>query len=325
MTQSIERKYPSWGNFLKNQRLKKYRSAREFCSRQPVGISYPQYSRYEAGDQLPNLDQAMKLCRFLEIPTLEGLLEWNRAQVSEPEALDETNRYLEDFRSNRLQEALEAKNPVEPQASGFPLRLSQLNEVMVFNRSHLKLFKADPAFRDFFTYVVSCHPLSVHVETISKALGLEPNRVEQMGEDLVDMGVLVKDSAGAYLSVKKGYYFPDDQDFFELRNDNLRYNSNAILESVTPEALNDRKAYRGLVTRELDEQQLEQVISTIEGMVRKMATLPESPKAEKVFSLCILLGERFSRGGQPVQGAILNPLFQTGQRDLSAEQNQSLS
>ena len=95
------------------------------------------------------------------------------------------------------------------------------------------------------------------------------------------------------------FYFPDDEDFFELRNLNLRYNAEAILEKVTPADLSDRKAYRGLVTRELSDGQLEEIVQGIEGLIRKMATLPEEDESEKVYSLCLLLGERFAKSPKP--------------------------
>ncbi len=53
--------YQSWGGFLKSMREKRFRSAREFCSQVPMGIHYPQYSRYESGAQLPSLEQALAL------------------------------------------------------------------------------------------------------------------------------------------------------------------------------------------------------------------------------------------------------------------------
>ncbi|OFZ69939.1 MAG: hypothetical protein A3K03_06785, partial [Bdellovibrionales bacterium RIFOXYD1_FULL_44_7] len=93
------RKYESWGNFLKKNREGHFRSAREFCARVKIGISYPQYSRYEAGEQLPNLEQALQLCKLLDIPLLEGLLEWCRAQVSESNHREEVNSLIDQIHS----------------------------------------------------------------------------------------------------------------------------------------------------------------------------------------------------------------------------------
>ncbi|MGZ6371549.1 MAG: helix-turn-helix domain-containing protein, partial [Bdellovibrionota bacterium] len=78
--------YRLWAKFLKTHRELHFRSAREFCAKLPVGISYPQYSRYESGDQLPPLEQALGLARLLKIPTAETLLEWSRAQVEDPQS-----------------------------------------------------------------------------------------------------------------------------------------------------------------------------------------------------------------------------------------------
>src|SRR6476661_2541186 len=107
----MKRRYESWGDFLKKRREERYRSAREFCSKVKVGISYPQYSRYEAGDQLPNLEQALELCRLLGVPALEGLMEWNRAQMAgdvAQAALRDIELLLERIRVGGVENALVA-------------------------------------------------------------------------------------------------------------------------------------------------------------------------------------------------------------------------
>jgi transcriptional regulator with XRE-family HTH domain len=80
-------KYPGWGNFLKLRREARFKSAREFCRMSELGISYPQYSRYEAGDQLPTLDSALSIGAILGIAPLETTIEWTLAQLPAAEAL----------------------------------------------------------------------------------------------------------------------------------------------------------------------------------------------------------------------------------------------
>ena len=74
-------RYSCWGEFLKSKRRTHFRSARDFCAQKQIGISYPQYSRYEAGHQLPSLLQAMEMFRHLDVTPAEGMLEWCRAQL----------------------------------------------------------------------------------------------------------------------------------------------------------------------------------------------------------------------------------------------------
>ena len=129
-------KYLSWGNFLKTRREIRFKSAREFCSQVPIGISYPQYSRYEAGDQLPSLEQSLSMGAILGVPSMETLLEWSVAQVPAQDAITraELSRFLEEVRG---------KNP-----SAWPTKVAErtvpLDDVIVFNRSHLRVFSSDP-------------------------------------------------------------------------------------------------------------------------------------------------------------------------------------
>lgn len=304
------RKYPTWGDFLKKKRAQLYRSAREFCSKVEVGISYPQYSRYEAGDQLPNLDQALKLCRLLQIPIQEGLLEWSRAQISEEELRSEVTAFLDQVRSRKAGAVAESSSASRDAQSlfdeaGSPMSeaarshgifsaKSGLDQVMVFNRAHMKLFQSDKTYRDIFTYVNSFSPEWISSEEIAKAVGQNEEKVEPMLQDLSDLGVLLL-AGGKCRASKRVFYYPDDPDFFDLRNENIRYNSDAVLERISHEDLKNRKAYRGLVTRELTEEQLDQVISAIERIVDRVLSLPESKNPDRIYSMGVLLGERFCR------------------------------
>ncbi|HTL11053.1 MAG TPA: helix-turn-helix transcriptional regulator [Bdellovibrionota bacterium] len=307
MTPSItdhKRKYPTWGDFLKTARSARFRSAREFCSKVDVGISYPQYSRYEAGEQLPNLDQALKLCRLLDIQSLEGILEWCFAQIGDPDAAVQVQRFLAQVRSGEAK--AEAPAPVaaapgaelfsEVQAVREPMfaRGAEIDEVFTFNRSHLALFESDAAYRDIFTYVNSFSPDWVAIEEIAAHLNMPEARVEAMLENLSDYGVLLL-AGGRCRAAKKVFYFPDDEDFFRLRNKNVAYNSQKILENLNYEDVKSRRAFRSVVTRELTADQLEKVIHGLEFLINKVAQLPESGRPEEIFSLCVVMGERFRR------------------------------
>src|SRR4051794_28765029 len=96
---SDRHRYRSFGQFIKAKREQGFRSARDFCSKVAVGISYPQYSRYEAGDQLPGLEQALALGKLLGVPTVELLLEWSQAQVQEASARQEVDALLKQVRA----------------------------------------------------------------------------------------------------------------------------------------------------------------------------------------------------------------------------------
>jgi transcriptional regulator with XRE-family HTH domain len=286
----MRRKYETWGDFLKKRREAKFRSAREFCTKVSVGISYPQYSRYEAGDQLPNLEQALELCRLLEIAPLEGLLEWNRAQIFGHPSKEDIEAILGRFREHGIEAvtsgALPPPKGLIPASSTsgaagkspsglFTNASISPDDVIVFNRSHLRLFSSDPAYRDIFTYVNSYAPEWISAQEVSQALGVSLERIEEMLEKLSDLGVILL-AGGRCRATKKNFYFPDDEDFFDLRNLNLR----------------------GLLTRELTDEQLEQVISKIEEVMGSIIDMPETVNPDKIYSICILLGERFTRPQQ---------------------------
>ncbi len=305
----MRRKYESWGDFLKKRREAHYRSAREFCTRVTVGISYPQYSRYEAGDQLPNLEQALELCRLLQIPPLEGLLEWNRAQIYGHPSKDHIDAILMRVREHGVEAVTSGTLPtpkgVIPATSTsaatgkapsglFTNATISPDDVIVFNRSHLRLFSSDPAFRDIFTYVNSYSPDWISCKEMSEALGISEVKLDEMLEKLSDLGVILL-ASGRCRATKKNFYFPDDEDFFELRNINLSHNTAGIMKRLTHQDLQKRRAFRGLLTREMTSEQLEMVISKVEELLGGVIDLPETANPEKIYSMCVLLGERFER------------------------------
>jgi transcriptional regulator with XRE-family HTH domain len=284
-------KYPGWGNFLKTRREARFKSARELCRRESLGISYPQYSRYEAGDQLPSLEQALSLGAIFGVPAFEMTIEWTLAQMPSAEAMahGELTRLLEEARGKTLGGAPARSTPEKRLGQGVAL-----DDVIVFNRSHLKIFGSDPAYRDVFTYVNAFGPGWISAQEISQALSMDLARVQAMLEELFEMGV-VQLSGGRYRSGKRLFYFPDDEDFFGLRNFNFRHNAERILDSLTHQDVVDRKAYRGLVTRELTADQAAQLMAGIEQVLAQAVSMPETPAARTVYSLCVLLGGRFDR------------------------------
>ena len=278
-------KYSGFADFLRKKRALKYRSAREFNACVKVGVSYPQYSRYEAGEQLPSLPQALSFGEALRLPVLEVTLEWNLAQIAgtEGSAASEIEALLVTLRSDRA--------PVS-RAKPIPV---PLDEVIVFNRSHRDLFLKDPAYRDIFTYINAFHASEeITAERISKALKISPKKLDGMLENLIELGVIHRHGK-RFAAAKSNFYFPDDTDFFELRQQNVRHNLEKLLDQVTYTDLQEKKALRGLLTRELTSSQLGWVMGQIEGLLGRIVELPEDPEAKTIYSVCAVVGERFSR------------------------------
>jgi transcriptional regulator with XRE-family HTH domain len=285
-------KYKSWGNQLKKRRELRFRSARELCTQVSLGVSYPQYSRYEAGDQLPSLEQALSIGAILGIPSTETVLEWSLAQVPAQDLSTRTSL------SGLLDEARGGGGVAARAQSGWPTKAGEravpLDDVIVFNRSHLRLFESDPAYRDVFTYINSFGPSWIPINEIAVALELGNERTQSMIDRLSELGV-VKVQDGSCRAAKRNFYFPDDEDFFGLRNANLKHNTTRIMERLSHADLVARKAYRGVLTRELTDEQVALVLEGVDRLLGEIVAMPETSDPRTVYSVCVLFGERFSR------------------------------
>lgn len=287
-----KRRYLTWGKYLKAKRELKFRSAREFCAQISVGISYAQYSRYESGEQLPCLEQALLLCKAFGVSTADSLPQWALAQLQDAELRGDVEAV-----ARKLDTA-----PATSAAGGgvgiFTQAAVPLDDVIVFNRSHLNLFRSHPAYRDIFTYVNSFAPEWITATELAGAIEIEREKLDGMLDRLHELGVitLVAGSGGSRCrAAKRNFYFPDDEDFFELRNLNLAHNSGEIMRKLASADLRERKAYRGLVTRELTPEQLDLVVNRLDQLMSGVVALPETCKPERIYSVCLLMGERFQR------------------------------
>jgi hypothetical protein len=237
------------------------------------------------------------------------LLEWNRAQITGHPSKEHIDAILTRVREHGVEAVTSGQLPapkgVVPASSTsaamgksatglFTNASISPDDVIVFNRSHLRLFSSDPAYRDIFTYVNSYSPDWISCKEMSQALGITEEKIEMMLENLSDLGVILL-AAGRCRATKKNFYFPDDQDFFEMRNLNLAHNTAGIMKKLSHEDLQKRKAFRGLLTREMTPEQLEMVIAKVEELMGSVIDLPETHNPDRIYSMCVLLGERFAR------------------------------
>ncbi len=289
----IQEKTSHFSELLKNSRAELFKSAREFCSQVKLGISYPQYARYEAGLQLPPLELALKLCSVLHIELREGIRCWVIDQIQDPELNEQAQAALAQGSKS------DGAAPPPPKTDA---RLGQgvrLDDVIVFNRSHLRSFSRDPRYRDLFTFVNSfAGTEGMTLNTVAQAMEIPLAELTQLMTELDELGVVIlKTPTGSteqrVFAAKKNFYFPDDEDFYELRNKNLKHNFESILQNMSYASLAEKSAYRGLVTRELTPSQFQELSSVLEQSLMRTVKMPESPSAQDVFSICILAGKRF--------------------------------
>jgi predicted transcriptional regulator len=294
-------KYPGFASYLRSHRERNYRSARDFCARVKTGISYPQYSRYEAGDQLPPLIQAVTIFGQLGVSPLEALLEWNKAQLTEASvqvasepAVAKTLKEIEDLLNQTRSGTPKAENPAEKSRSGVNAFDVPLDKVVVFNRSHRDVFMKHPAYRDIFTYINAFHPRKISVDELSRALKIEQPVIREMLENLERLGVVLRKDE-SFVAAKRNFYFPDDADFFELRNLNVRHNFSQLMDNLQFETLSTRQAFRGLITREFTPAQYRWVVDQSEKLLAQTVGLSEDEGGDVIYSVMTVVGERFRR------------------------------
>ena len=123
---------------------------------------------------------------------------------------------------------------------------------------------------------------------------MDVSRIREMLAQLFDLGVIVFED-GMCRASKRNFYFPDDEDFFELRNLNLTHNTQSIMGRLTFRELLARKAYRGVVTRELTDEQVGLLTAGMDQLMSQVVALPETSEPRSIYSLCVLFGERFAR------------------------------
>jgi hypothetical protein len=163
-------KYQSWGVFLKTRREKHFRSAREFCTRSALGISYPQYSRYEAGDQIPSLAQALALGERLQVPIADTVIEWCRAQLPSHEKL--AQEIMGQLLVLACSAGLSSAEKPTHEANGGRFRALCHH------------------YRGVFNFVHSFGSSGVPMAEVPGACGLEMERTEQMLGHLAELGVI---------------------------------------------------------------------------------------------------------------------------------------
>jgi hypothetical protein len=168
----------------------------------------------------------------------------------------------------------------------------------------LSLFSSDPLYRDVFTYINSFTPEWITAGEISRALDVPHKKMNEMLDRLSDLGVVLLAGGKCRVS-KRNFYFPDDTDFFELRNQNIIHNMSSILKRLNHRDLVARQAFRGLVTRELTSEQLGFIINKIEELINGMVGMPEIECPERIYSFCVLIGERFARPNEKNSEQIL--------------------
>jgi hypothetical protein len=212
------------------------------------------------------------------------------AQVKDPKFYAALGAHLEEFRQKLIADTkVDFLSTEKPDQSYEPL-----DKTLVFNQSHLKVFSADPMYRDLFTYINSFYPELISMTELATAFQVPLDQIRKKVLLLEEMGVVSIQNENCKVT-KSLLYFPDDPEFFELRNKNISYNFNALLEKLQHVDTVSRKAFRGLYSRELSAEQVELLILKLEEVANQVMGFPVTSHAQSVYSLCLLLGVRFSR------------------------------
>ena len=271
-------------------------SARAFTLQKSLPLSYAQYTRLESGRQFPTLEVALQLAPALQVSALEMAMTWLQCRAQ-----------LSDLADSMLSEELQAMEPVlraqlqwrgrtqtlmrgraDPAAVADPYVFSGQQEEL---RARLS---QDPWIRDVFVYVNSNYPDWIQEQELADVLGISVADLTLRTALLAREGVL--QSAGGRLRAKRRtYYFPDTEAFFQARNLNFSHNVSRILPTLSFGELAARRAFRSVISRVLTGDQLAQVIGRLEQLLQEMSEYPDPKEPGAIFSLCILMGERFRK------------------------------
>ena len=236
------------------------------------GVSYPQYSRYEAGEQLPK----PSLRRFPSVRRWEsrslrrpwnGI--WPRWREPRVRPRVKLRHFWGRFGPTALRLRARSRFPFRSMRSSFSIAaiaifFSRIRRIAIFS------------------------PTSTHFMRLRKSPPKKFQRPSRflrrnsigMLENLIELGVIHKHGK-RFAAAKSNFYFPDDTDFFELRQQNVRHNLEKVLDQITYSDLQEKRALRGLLTRELTPSQLGWVMGQIEGLLGRIVELPEDPRLRR--------------------------------------------
>ncbi|MEK7692119.1 MAG: hypothetical protein AAB425_13980, partial [Bdellovibrionota bacterium] len=171
---------------------------------------------------------------------------------------------------------------------------ASLDHVLVLNRKHRDILASDPNFRDVLTYIQSFKPELVSLGRVATEIGLSLLRVREMCAKLAENHLLevIGDEARG---VKQALYFPEDEDFFLLKNQSFTHNVSKILGQLSVEDLRNKRATRMLLTAALSEDDFKEVQRSLEGVVESVLSRkrPGATTDAPVYSVCVLAGRRF--------------------------------
>ncbi len=186
---------------VRQRRLEKYKSAKEFYRIKSVTCTYAYYSKVESGS-LPDIALVLELIDKLELNIRKALYAWTRDQMPSTE-LKAHFAELDDGPSlSTEQQSLDRSLVINRMQAGMLLKNGVYWELMMYFSSHFG--KKIP-----------------HIKEISKLFCMSAEKMQKMCEELYTFGLLDKNTHGNFVS-KEWIFVPYDEEFKPLRDLNFK-------------------------------------------------------------------------------------------------------
>ncbi len=256
-----------FSELIKQEREKKYNSAREFHKKSGLKCSYFYYSKIESGS-VPDIDLALEIIKALNIDLRKSVMLWARSQMptAESKAIFSSigNSYLSNDQSFNM------------------------NTTIGINRLQAALLKTNSIYWELLAFI-GCNK-KIGFPTISQLsynFNISEHELQKYIVDLYEHSLIDKNKEGKYIS-KDWFFLPYENEYNEIRDDNFyRAVAQLKLQNIT-------KKYRNTLTRTLSNKQLTEVNSLMDNILNQIVSMPDesSSKNIEIYTIGLFLSER---------------------------------
>ena len=260
---------------IRDARGRSYRTAKEFWSAHEdlLSVSYPHYAAVEAGKKFPDIKLALQTGKLLKMDLKLVCHIWARDQM--PDA--KTQAFFEPI------PGVEVK--------GIPSSIKyDLDNFYIFNETQLPGLTQISGCWDVLMLIMGFSESTPPTETdIAKAFGMPLDTVKRAVEWLRNENIVVSEE-GRLRTRKKFFHLPNTPDFKELRDSNFRRNCELLVNTISPDQLAAKTAYRTTYMRRITEKQAIEVSEHIDAMIGHLANLDNH--GTDLYALTIGFGVR---------------------------------
>ena len=269
--------YRELGEFLKQKRQQKFRSALEFFRQVEFSFSYSLYADFEKGVALPSIDMMLELAKYFGIPEAEAAILWAKVQMPNG-TLKQVftfvpTKYTEEKKQKHIDESPDFEN------------------TWVFGPQELKVLKKTPELWDLCLLLAQSYPEEIAFSEIHLNKGTF--------KDWIRSGHLTMSKKGVALQCQH-IYLPRTQEWDEVRRNNIKRASSDLLANISARDIQQARGYREIIHRQLSAEQIEQIVTKLKTLEAEFKTIPYSKSKDsqnQMQALILILGKRSLKGG----------------------------